>query len=321
MVIDAVSNSRIYRKVPNLEKFSVSKDGLVIDTNTGNLLEQRFAADYLCINADGVSYHVHRLMAMTWLDAPDLPISQLDVNHKDGNKLNNVITNLEWATRSENCIHAYKTGLRPDNTPILVKDLRTDNIVEFYSLQECARAFKVNAALIHYYLRDTSKVRRQFFVLIRKGQEWPNLTKSDIVARHHGTPSVLLGKHLETNKTVIFGSIGDAAELLGIKPGTLYVHVKRYGEKPYHGYAFRFSDDPELNSEIASRRISNIPKPVSQRKPVPISVTNRETKETTYWDSTEEFAKSIGVKKNTIQARVYRTGGFWDKYHISYMNS
>jgi hypothetical protein len=321
MVTNVEPFNEIYFKVPNFEKFSVSENGSVIDTVSGDLLEQRLSANYLCINADGVSYHVHRLMAIALLPSPNYPISELDVNHKDGNKLNNIVSNLEWATRSENCIHAYKTGLRPDNTPILVKDLRTDNIVEHYSLQECARAFGVNGALIHYYLRNTNKVRKQFFVFIRKGQEWPNLTKDDIVTRHHGVPSILIGKHLDTGKTVIFGSIGEAADILNIKTGTLYVHIKRYGDKPYHGYAFRFSDDPELNSKIAMDRDSNIPKPISQRKPVPISVIDLETQEASYWNSTEEFAKSVGVKKNTVQARVYRTGGFWDKYKISYMDS
>lgn len=51
---------------------------------------------------------VHRLIALTFISNPkDKP----EVNHKDGNKLNNYINNLEWVTASENQKHAYKIGL------------------------------------------------------------------------------------------------------------------------------------------------------------------------------------------------------------------
>lgn len=52
---------------------------------------------------------VHRLVAETFIENPkNLP----EVNHIDGNKLNNNVANLEWVTKGQNQIHAYKTGLR-----------------------------------------------------------------------------------------------------------------------------------------------------------------------------------------------------------------
>lgn len=51
---------------------------------------------------------VHRLIAETFIPNKD---NKPTVNHKDGNKENNSVSNLEWATYQENAYHAWKTGL------------------------------------------------------------------------------------------------------------------------------------------------------------------------------------------------------------------
>lgn len=56
-----------------------------------------------------VSRRVHRLVAMAWVPNPE---NKREVNHKDGNKLNTLASNMEWNTSKENTKHAFDTNLR-----------------------------------------------------------------------------------------------------------------------------------------------------------------------------------------------------------------
>lgn len=52
---------------------------------------------------------VHKLVAKAFIPNPN---NLREINHKDGNKQNNSVTNLEWCSRSDNIKHAYKMGLK-----------------------------------------------------------------------------------------------------------------------------------------------------------------------------------------------------------------
>ena len=66
---------------------------------------------YYRVKILGKTKKVHRIICETFIANPD-PKNKTTVNHKNGNKTDNKVENLEWATRSENTQHAYDMGLK-----------------------------------------------------------------------------------------------------------------------------------------------------------------------------------------------------------------
>lgn len=91
-------------------RYSISNTGLVKSEITGKTLAfETSYKGYRRVSIKGKHYTIHRLMALAFIPNPDnLP----QVNHIDGNKLNNDISNLEWCTNQYNQKHAWKNKLR-----------------------------------------------------------------------------------------------------------------------------------------------------------------------------------------------------------------
>ena len=98
---DIRSNYRWYINPKTLTRHKKDRE-LIMTPNVGS-------AGYARIRlSDRILHPYHRLVALVWVDNPE---NKPFVNHKDGNKLNNHPSNLEWVTVQENNQHAYDTGL------------------------------------------------------------------------------------------------------------------------------------------------------------------------------------------------------------------
>lgn len=133
----------VWKIVNDYPNYEVSNTGRVRNRKSGRLLQQklgregRYMSVYLCNNGHENTQRVHRLVAKAFIPNPE---NKPQVNHIDGNRLNNHISNLEWCTSKENNLHAIKTELNHpgeyQKKPIRV--IETGEI--FNGVVECSKA-------------------------------------------------------------------------------------------------------------------------------------------------------------------------------------
>lgn len=98
------------KTIPGFPEYMACTDGRIYSIKRERwLIPQNRGGGYHYVNLGRSNpRRVHRLVAITFLPNP---YNKPQVNHIDGNKTNNSLTNLEWSTASENTAHAYSLGL------------------------------------------------------------------------------------------------------------------------------------------------------------------------------------------------------------------
>lgn len=147
-----------WREVPGYSWYEVSNLGNIRDRATGLIPKISLTADkyHRCNIHDsaGRSQTIlrHRLVAYAWIPNPE---NKETVNHIDGNKLNNRVTNLEWSTRKENTNHAVETGLWTNNCITYVTDIETGITTKHMSMQRASKSIGCNMFSILSYVKKS----------------------------------------------------------------------------------------------------------------------------------------------------------------------
>jgi len=164
-----------YRKIklniPNLRfEYSIDTEGIVRCESTGKVLKGTSITKrnrYVKIHLDKV-YKLHRLVAEHFIPNTE---NKLQVNHCNGDRLDNRVVNLEWSTASENVVHAYDTGLKTNHgmkNPF--RKLNEDDVKRIWAL----RYSKMTAQQIRDHLNLTVSVA--CVKVIRSGKNWSSVT-------------------------------------------------------------------------------------------------------------------------------------------------
>lgn len=192
----------------------------------------------------------HQLVCATYVSERKRP--EHVVNHKDGDKHNNFYKNLEWVTRSDNMIHALKTGLRDDPISVFVRDVVEGTITEYYSIIELSRQWKIPRYEIYKIIGRHHEIPYKDRWTFEIDMEAVGLVER--VSRK----SVMVFDHI-TRKWVITPSLNVATACTGVSPTTISTVIWYGGQNPWAAFTFReypstYDIEPLSKEEALSQR-------------------------------------------------------------------
>lgn len=144
-----------WRQIKDFPNYIVSNLGRVKNIKTNKILKATPDKDgYLLVGlGHGNTRKVHRLIATSFIPNP---YNKPEVNHKNGDKTDNEVANLEWVTHSENQKHAFANGLhKPITKPIRI--IETGEV--FDSMKECADAIGSHKSNISAYISNKPSMK------------------------------------------------------------------------------------------------------------------------------------------------------------------
>lgn len=169
---------KLSEKIRGFERYLIYSNGAIYDTKYNK---------YICKWIDNVGYYqcilkdesgkkhykrVHRLVANTFIENPNnLP----QVNHKDGNKLNNKVDNLEWCSNRENTQHGYDNGLYRYKSrchAINVYKKNGEYIKTFKSIRSMCKELNINRKTVTMILKGDKLTNNYdyLFEYVEEGQ-------------------------------------------------------------------------------------------------------------------------------------------------------
>lgn len=139
-----------WKHIDGYEKYQISNTGIVKSLDyhrqgIEKILYQRIPENkypyvVLCKNGKTKTFKVHRLVALMFIENPE---NKIYVNHKDGDKTNNRVENLEWVSALENNLHCYRVlHKHPKIGFIFDKDKRSKE-VEQYLISEKGHEYRL----------------------------------------------------------------------------------------------------------------------------------------------------------------------------------
>lgn len=317
-----------FKKVPTLPLMVHRKSDYVYQIKQAHIesicvLMKVHRYEYLTIFLNRKSWGIHRLKCMAFLPLPDRNKTFKDyiINHKDGNKLNNDIDNLEWSDYKGNLIHAFKTGLRTDNHPLWLYDLKENKYYHFYSKTECAKFIGCGVVSVIYNLSTKGKslinlryqvgYTKDIFGYITKDNAYKFATKNKPV------------KLYDSNENLIssFSSLKAMHKYIGMKPRSVPIRKQKgnrfkLGDKYVWEYVTKYDEMLEIIDKCPYKRKYH--PGIGFKVFVHEIIVTYPDKTVKIFPDLHAASRALGASHAALQKRLSKYKGVWREYKLEY---
>lgn len=292
--------------IPGFTNFNITKNGIVRSNKSNRQLKPSIGPyGYPYVNvydADKCKWRsvsIHLLLARTFVKNPD-PVNKFFVNHKDGDKLNFSLDNLEWVTSLENQIHAIENGLRKDNIFCKVLNVDTGTVEIYPSIGSALKAIGMKITNVNFVSKVNGKLVPNLFLnkyefkLLNDKSKWFYNKENKILSKFKNI-GPFQAKNIETGEMFESLSMKALSEKVGVSSSTVEEAIKHLETKAFSGFLFRIKSDEEW--------------PMSYEKTIyykkrQIKLTNDITGEVIFLDSLRKAHLYLGIDKRTLKNRL-----------------